>query len=186
MLNTELDFINLVLRKLGEPPLSSVDVQYPTLDLVRPALAEARQTLLAEGWWFNTLCAVRLTPSDTGAVVVPADTLAFYPDEPDRYIFTGAAVVHSDGNPIIQETVVGRRVVDLPLLTLPISARYCVAYAAAAQVYAQDVGTDDIYRDISQHFASAYRELSSQHTRTRQHNSRRKLQVQRWRTMLRS
>ena len=186
MLNTELDFMNLVLRKLGEPPISSVDTRYPTLDLVRPALAEARQTLLTEGWWFNTHHAVQLTPDAAGAVSVPADTLAFYPDEPDRYIYTGLAVVRADGHPTIDNVVVGRRVVDLPLLTLPVSAKYCVAYAAAAQVYAQDVGTDDIYRDISQHFASAYRELSAQHTRTRQHNSRRKLQVQRWRTMLRS
>ena len=186
MLNTELEVINTILRKLGEPPVSSVDVQYPTLDLVRPALREARQSLLIEGWWFNTFEDVVLTPQPDGRIVVPGDTLMFYPDSPEQYTYTGQAICRANGDPFVGANVTGRRVVDQDFFTLPTSARYTVTYFAAAQVYAQDIGVDDVYQDLVRLYMASYQELSAQHTRSRKHNTRRKLQVARWRSLLRT
>lgn len=185
MLDTELDVINLCLRKLGEPPVSSVDVQYPTIDLIRPALQEAHQNFLQEGWWFNTFDKVTLLPDINGDVQVSADTLVFYPDEPDKYTFTGTSVVKTDGVQVAGP-VVGRRIVEIEFFKMPTAARYAVAYKTAAVVYAEDIGIDAVYQELLGLYVEAYRTVSTQHTKHRKFSSRNKLQVARWRSMLRS
>lgn len=185
MLNNELEVLNLILRKLGEPPISSVDTQYPTLDLIRPALEESRSELLYEGWWFNTVEGFRVLPDPGGVVRLPPDTLVFYPDDP-RWVWVGDTVETSDGSPVVGEAVTGRRVLNRDFYSIPASARWVIVYSAAAQVYAADIGVDDIYNSILALRAAAYMELSAQHTRQRKLTTRNKPHVQRWRNHLRS
>lgn len=185
MLNNELEVLNLILRKLGEPPINSVDTQYPTLDLIRPALADAQSALLQEGWWFNTIDRYAAVPALDGTVTVPPDTLAFYPEDP-RWSWIGSTVVAVDGNPYVGTVVYGRRVFDRDFYTLPIAARKAIVYSATLQVYAEDIGVDNIHSSIGVLFSTAYTELSAQHTRQRKLTSMQKPQVLRWRHHLRS
>ena len=186
MILTELDAVNLILRKMGEPPIISLDTQYPTLDLVFPALEQARTELLIEGWWFNSFPKTVLLPTLDGRVAVPPDTLMFYPDDTEKFLYAGTEIVAPDGNPILGVSVPGRRITDVALEKLPHSARACVTYSACVQVYAADVGVDDIYENIIQAYQLAYRELSRAHTRQRKYSMRTKLQYARWQSMLRS
>lgn len=183
MINDTLDAVNLILRKLGEPPIGSLDTQYPTLDLVLPALEEARVGLLSEGWWFNTFDPTTLSPNPQGIVPVPPDTLAFYPTDP-KYIYAGTFMRLRDGTIEIGESIEGRRVVDIEFQHLPQVVRHCIAYYACMHVYAADVGLDDIWQGIQGEYIAAYREVSGMHTRQRQLNSRTKRQYQRWKRML--
>lgn len=186
MITTQLDAVNLVLRKLGEPPIITLDTQYPTLDLIFPALDEARIDLLLEGWWFNTFAPVMLMPGENSEVPVPPDTLVFYPDEPEKYLFAGSRIVRLDGSPLVGVPVRGSRIVDAQFEQLPTAARTCVAYNAALNVYGADVGMDSIFEGIRDSYMLAYRELSRTHTRQRQYSMRRKRQYLRWKSMLRS
>jgi len=186
MIATQLDAVNLILRKLGEPPIISLDVQYPTLDLVGPALDDSRLDLLVEGWWFNTFSPTVLMPDPEGRVPVPPDTLVFSPDDPEKFLWAGAYIVLPDGSQIVGESVPGSRVVDMPFEAMPTSARSAVAHFAALNVYGSDVGIDDIYGGIQELYQIAYRELSRTHTRQRKFSMRRKLQYRRWQHMLRS
>lgn len=185
MLKTELDVLNFVLRRLGEPPINSVDTQYPTLDLIRPAVEYALTSILQEGWWFNTVERYAAAPTNDGTVTLPSDTLAFYPEE-DRWVWVGDSIVGPGGDPNVGTVVYGRRVYSRDLYSLPQAARQAVALAAAMQVYGEDIGIDDIYNGIAMQYATAYSELSAQHTRQRKQSVMTKPQVLRWRRHLRS
>lgn len=184
-LSSILDAVNLILRKLGEPPIGSLNTQYPTLDLILPALDEAQRNLLAEGWWFNKFEPVTLHPNASNRVVVPPDTMVFEPYKAD-YLFTGEFIRLADGALEITTPVQGMRIANLPFEELPLVARTAVVYSAAMAVYAADVGIDDIYQDIQRNYAQAYQELGATHTRQRKYSVRRKKQVQRWHYYLRS
>lgn len=184
-LDTILDAVNLVLRALGEPPLSSLNTQYPTLDLVLPAIDQAQRSLLTEGWWFNKFEPVPLHPDQNNRVTIPPDTLVFEPYS-DQYLFTGEYVRNLDGSLDITSTVRGARVANLPYEELPQMVRTAVAYSAAMSVYVSDVGVDDIYQYLQEQYAVARREMGAAHTRQRNYTTRHKRQVQRWKQFLRS
>lgn len=184
-LKTELDAVNSILRKLGEPPISSMDTQYPTLDLILPALDQAQRNLLEEGWWFNKFEPVTLYPDEESHVVVPPDTLVFTPYS-DEYLYTGTYIRRRNGTVDLTEPVTGSRVANLPFEELPPMVRSAVTYSAAMQVYAADIGMDDIFTGIQENYSGAYAEMSAAHTRQRQFNVRSKRNIMRWRQFLRS
>lgn len=185
MINSKLDAINLCLRGLGEQPISSVDTQYPTLDLVEPALEEQRTGLLMQHWWFNTYPEYTILPDENSNIVPPADTLVFIPDNPE-YLWSGDYVRKLDGSKIFTESVTGTRVVNLEFDELPQMVKYAVAYAAAAQVYLADVGADNIWQGLIQQAGGYLREMGAWHTRSRKANIRRKKNVAQWYAALRS
>lgn len=185
-LDTKLDAVNLILRKLGEPPIGSLDTQYPSLDLILPALDESQRNLLTEGWWFNTFEPVTLSPDENNRVTVPPDTLVFEPKDAEQYLYSGLYIRRLDGSLEVTEPVKGRRVANLPFEELPSMVRTAVVYNAARHVYASDVGIDDIYQGLTQAFADAYREMGATHTRQRNYTSKNKRQLLRWRHFLRS
>jgi hypothetical protein len=185
-LKTKLDAVNLILRKLGEPPIGSLDTQYPSLDLILPALDEEQRNLLEDGWWFNTFEPVTLSPDQNSRVTVPPDTLLFEPTDAEKYLWTGEYIRTLDGSLDISESVTGRRVANLPFEELPSMVRTAITYGAALHVYGSDVGVDDIYQSINQLYVEARREMGATHTRQRNYSSRRKKQPSRWHYFLRS
>lgn len=184
MIRTTLDAVNHVLRALGEPPLNSLDTQYPTLDLILPALEQNRIDLLTEGWWFNVLERSTLSPDPSGVVFVPADTLDFYPDDP-AYVFAGTYISLKDGETNIGRSVRGRRIVDREFDRLPQAARTYIANAAIMDVYISDVGVDTIAQAASEQAHESYQVLGGMHTRQRKFSMRQSPSVQEWRRMLR-
>jgi len=185
-LNTKLDAVNLILRKLGEPPIGSLDTQYPSLDLILPALDESQRNLLTEGWWFNTFEPVTLSPDETGRVEVPDDTLVFEPDDAERYLYAGRYIRRLNGSLTVTEPVTGRRVANLPFEELPQMVRTAITYSAAQHVYSSDIGIDDIFQTLRLIYERAYRSMGATHTRQRNYTTKRKRQVSRWQYFLRS
>jgi hypothetical protein len=184
MMNT-LEAVNLVLRKMGEVPVTSVDEQYPTLSIILPSLEETRHAILAEGWWFNTYEGIRYTPDDDGLIAVPESVLMFYPDDPTKYTFSGASIVQAaTGSPVITEVVTGRTIIDIEYEKLPQNAQKVIAFKAAVDTYVNDFGPDKTSDSIGADFAYWYGDLSSTHTRQRKSTSRTKRQYLRWRQAL--
>lgn len=184
---TQLDAVNIILRKLGEQPVTNLDVQYPTIAVALPALDEARVAVLQEGWWFNSVDEFDFYPDVNGELNVPADLLMFYPEEPDKYTFDGVSIVlTSTRSPVVSATVRGRAVFNKDFEQLPNVARYAIAYRAAFDTYISDFGDSDIAQQILMAARDHYSELSAAHTRQRKSSSRTKRQVARWRHMLRA
>lgn len=183
---SQLDAVNIVLRNLGENPLASLEVQYPTLDIVLPALDEALVEILAEGWWFNTRYRITLSPDINGEVPVPAGTLAFYPED-NSITFEGTRLIDKDtGSPVLNKQVNGKLVSYIEFVDVPTFAQYAITYKAAYQVYTSDSGEDSTSQSILQRALGYYQQLSAQHTRSQNFNSKRKPIVQRWYANLRS
>ena len=181
-----LDAVNTVLRSLGENPVAALDVRYPTMNLVLPALDTARIELLTEGWWFNTRYNISLEPDTLGVVTVPADTLSFCPDD-SSITFEGSRFVNKDtGAPVVSQSVAGVLVSDLTFEACPSSAQYAIAHSAAYSVYVADNGIDNTAQDIQRKIAGFYRTLSADHVRAQKVSSYQRPNVRRWLRNLRS
>lgn len=181
-----LEAVNLVLRKIGEIPVTSIDEQYSTLTIALPALEEARIRLLSEGYWFNTYYEHTLQPEVDGTVPVPEDTLKFFPAG-DTYTWVGRSVRMTDtGSTFVGTSVPGRLILDVPFEDLPEVAQYAIAYTAAYDTYVSDIGTDDVAKDLLARVGEFVRQMNGDHTVSRKQNSRTRKQVQRWRQSLRT
>lgn len=179
-----LTAVNTILRKLGEIDVPSLDEPYPTLAVVLPALEEARTTVLKEGWWFNTLHNWDATPSPSGEVELPANTLMFYPDDP-KYVFEGQFVVMADNHePIISRTVRGKLIIDKDFERLPYTAAMAVTYTAAVETYTADIGPDKTSEKLDSTRIEFLMTLSAEHTRSRKQNTTHKRAFQRWKRSL--
>lgn len=179
-----LEAVNLVLRKIGEIPVTSIDEQYPTLTIVLPALAEARVRLLSEGYWFNTFYKHTLMPQTSGEVLLPANCLKFFPKEA-RHKFTGKRIADTDtGSIFVDEKVEGRMIIDVPFEELVEVMQYAVAYEAAYDTYVSDIGRDDVSQDLAVRRDAFLEQVNGDHTISRKQNSRKRKQVTRWRQSL--
>lgn len=181
-----LEAVNLCLRTLGENPVPDENIQYPTLNMVQPAIDDAVAEVLTEGWWFNTRYNVTLVPDVNGDTTVPLNTLMFYPDNA-RYSFEGTRFIDKDTGALLVDTPVeGRLVTLLPFEDLPDSAQRVVAYTAAYNVYVSDNGVDASAQNINQTRLGFALTLSGQHTRQQRFNSKQKRTVQRYYSNLRT
>lgn len=176
----KLEAVNLILRNLGENPLPGLDVQYPTLNLVLPALEDARIEVLTEGWWFNTRECITLLPGVGGVVTIPDNTLVFYPECPD-VIFEGTRLIsNTTGDAILNQEVLGRLVTDLEFEELPDAAQRVIAYTAAYNTYVVDNGVDTSAQALLQTRSGFALALGAQHTRARKFSSKQKRTVRRY------
>lgn len=175
----KLEAVNMILRRLGEATVTSLEVPYPTVSLAVPALEEARKTLLLDEWYFNKFQWRNLLPTG-GKVEVPEGILAAYPSNPNKYTYTGRYIKDAATGAHIDEPVLCNVVVDVPFEDLPPQAQLYVVHQAAYTSYVQDFGMDDIAQGIQQDVISAYMQISAQHTRHRKHNTRTKRQWQRY------
>lgn len=165
-----LDAINLVLRAIGEYPVDSPNVPYPTVQLIKPALDEQRTSLLTQGWWFNTHRKRTLQPDSLGQVAAPTDALVVIP-ETERFVWNGAHITRADGSAPDSE-VVADLIMDMHYESLPLTARYAVAYAAAYTVYVGDFGNDNTAQVLQQQAVAYFQSLTAQHVRTRKYSVR--------------
>lgn len=168
----KLEAVNMMLRRLGESTVTSLDVPYPTVSIALPALEEARTGLLLSEWYFNKFEWRNLLPNQFGQVEVPTEVLMLYPEDPERFVFAGKYVRDARTGQHVDTAVLCKIVVDVPFEELPVQAQlYCV-YQAAHSVYVQDFGMDDTAQVIQQEAMGAYVILSAQHTRHRKYNTR--------------
>lgn len=183
---TLLEAVNLILRKIGEIPVTSIDEQYSTLTIALPALQEARIRLLSEGYWFNTYYKHVLQPDVNGQVATPANTLKFFPAD-EAYKWVGKYVCMSDtGSLNVAAPVEGRLIIDVPFEELNNVAQYAIAYTAAYDTYVADIGPDDQSKDLATRVADFVDQMGGDHTISRKQNSRTRKQQQRWRQSLRT
>jgi len=183
---TRLEAVNIVLRAIGENPVASLDIQYPTLDIALPALDECLYELLAAGWWFNTRNELQLLPDVDGYIPLPVGTIMFYPVDVNVK-YEGSRLVYANtGVEVLSTPITGRLVTELEFEQLPRNAQYAVAYMAAYQVYTQDMGVDNVAGTLQQRAQGYQLSLGAEHTRTQQFTASRRTNVRRWLAALRT
>lgn len=182
---TLLDALNYVLRRIGEQPVTGLDVEYPTVTIALPAIEEARKELLLEEWWFNKFQLRYLQPNQDGKVRLPDDALQAYCVDP-QYICTGKYVRCAVTGNHVDVPVEVQIILDIPFDELPQQAQVLIRLRAAYLVYTQDFGEDDTAEHLRAEVSAAYTGLSAQHTRSRQYNTRQKHAWQRFAMRLRN
>lgn len=176
----KLEALNMILRRLGENAVTSLDVPYPTVSIALPALEEARTQLLLEEWYFNKFQWRNLLPNQYGQVAVPDDVLMAYPDNPEKYTYTGRYIVNARDGLHVDAPVLCRVITDLQFEDLPKQAQLYVVHQAAYSTYVQDFGLDDTAQSIQQDVIASYMTLGAQHTRHRKFNTRTRRTWQRY------
>lgn len=75
-LSTKLKAVNVMLAGQGETPIESLEaVQSSLASKAIDALEEASRSVQAKGWYWNTEEEFPLTPSSTGEVTLPVNTI---------------------------------------------------------------------------------------------------------------
>lgn len=167
-----LDAVNLVLPKLGERAVTSLEVKHPTLAVVLPIIEQRLRSTLNRGWWFNEYpYTVPLSPD--GEAYLGTDTLSFVP------VVAGEAVQRGDRlfNPttlsyVFTKPIQGVITQYVQFDELPDTAATHVFYAALVEAYATDLGVTTELQLWQSLAATGWSDLLSEHLKNRKHSTK--------------
>lgn len=135
-----LDAVNLIMPKLGERPVTSLDVAHPTLAVLLPILEKNRIDTLIKGWWFNEYEHVAM-PDSEGVITLGNDTLRFIPHCSGIAVMRGKQLFNpSTLTNVFTSSVAGVITQDVEFDLLPDSAATYVFYSSLVEAYTTDLG----------------------------------------------
>jgi len=187
-----IDGVNTVLEALGEARTVDLGSSNPSVGLARAAIDRTKRGVLATGFWFNTIYRSAKPVPNPGFINVPWDQLAIYGEDlyerwNDRQTTQGMRRQYKkkygerDGvlYDLVEQTKIFEHEVHLKVIInmdfedLPEYTAMWVAYAAAAEVYLNDLGGDANYQQLMQK-AQHYQEMNyREHLRNQQYSSSR-------------
>lgn len=167
-----LTAVNLIMPKLGERPVTSLEVAHPTLAILLPILEQTRRKTLNRGWWFNKY-EYEAFPDPDGFITLGADTLSFVP-LCGTYALRGLRLF----NPatldfVFESSVKGVVTQDVEFDLLPESTANYVFYTACVEAYATDLGVTQELAVWQQNAAQGWSDHMAEHLRQKKHNTRR-------------
>lgn len=143
---TELDAVNLILRRDGEATVSSLDENgFDEAADAQATLRDVSLTVQSDGWAFNTDSKRQFNPDINGEILVPSDTLwvrPVYQSEGRKLVERGRKLYDLDANTYQFTAPVFLDVCTmLPFESLPATARVYIAVRAARQYQAASTGS---------------------------------------------
>ena len=184
-----LSAINYILPKLGEHPVTSAQgtsgfTKHPTVAVIMPELEQNTNTLLQQGWWFNSF-KYTAHPGPTGEITLSSDVLSFVPDpgqldavQRGTELINPETLLNNWSGPIK-----GRITVKVAFDELPEVAANVVLLDTLVTVYVADIGLEQNVQVWMQQAAEARRELLAEHLRHRKYDTR---QSRRYRNLRRA
>lgn len=141
-----IDAVNVTLEALGESRAVDLNSQNPSVGLAKATIERTRRGTLSTGYWFNTITR-EVTPSAAKQITIPWKQVAIYGLDGKKYS-------ERNGNlyDLVEQTqrfespVTLRVILDFDFEDLPEHVALWIAYESAAQVYANDLGTDANYQ----------------------------------------
>lgn len=170
-----LTAVNLILPKLGEHPVTSVELKHPTLAIILPELENELRTLLMKGWWFNEFD-YTVYPDSEGKAVLGDTTLEFTSEtavQRGLNLFNPSTLSYVFTSPIV-----GRVRQYVAFEDLPESAAQAVLYRTMVKVYSTDIGLENVVKLWEDSAAQGYSDLLAEHCRQKKFNTRKS---RRWR-----
>lgn len=171
---TELKAVNLILRNVGEAPVSSVGDALEAAQAYE-TLLEISRDIQNEGWYFNTEW-YNFTPDNYGYIKLPNNTLAVRAVDEDE----GIPVTNRNGKlynltpyqsgPIWTKSMKVELILGLSFDELPEAARRLIALKAARVYQAREQSDDLSLREDSQDEQKAYADLVGEDIRLRPAN----------------
>lgn len=180
-----LTAVNLVLPKLGEHPVTNLDVNHPTLAVILPEVDNSLTELLLKGWWFNEY-ETTLYPDSEKHIALGVDVLSFIP------YYTSAAVRGSElfNTSTLSydwdSAVEGRITQRVEFDKLPESAAQFVWYNALISAYVTDLGVTQDVQVWQVKAGAAYTQLLAEHLRNKKYSTTKSRRYQRLRSAMRA
>lgn len=179
----QLDAINLIMPKLGERPVTSLEVRHPTLAVLLPIMDIKRRMILGRGWWFNQY-EYTAYPSVAGKISLGSDTLSFVPYAQYTAAMRGTDLFNTSTlSYVFTDKVVGTITQDVGFDLLPESAAQHVLYASLEEAFATDLGVGDDLREWQVKAGQAWSDLLGEHLRQKKYNTR---GTRNWRRLVRA
>lgn len=173
MTMTKLEAVNVLLRKLNNRPVNSLDTAHPRVPSALAALERHSKKLQAKHWWFNVEHPTLTPQVGTLRITLPGDTLSVDSvDRRPRVAARGRFLYNLDDSTFeffAPLTVRLHRVLDFELL--PPTVAEAVLTAAALEWIGDNDGDEMKVRLASTEAADAYATMHAEHIR----NSRRNL-----------
>lgn len=167
-----IDAVNFILPKLGERPVTDVNLPHPTVTIVLDVLENVTRGVLVQGWWFNQYH-VKLIPDLSGNVLTGTDCMTFYPDIPGSVVQRGNKLINVEGwTDVFTEPVEGWVIQSVPFSELPESVAMYITWKTLIQVYVSDIGASSESQVWEQNAASAYASMHREHVKNRRYNTR--------------
>ncbi len=181
-----LDAVNLMLPKLGEHPVTSLDVRHPTLAVILPEVENELIGTCIRGWWFNEF-EYTAYPDNNGNITLGADTLSFVP-------LVGQPLASLRGlnlyNPetlsyVWDAPIKGIVVQRVEFDELPETAAQYVWYSALVNAYATDLGVSPELQMWGSKAQIAWTSMLAEHLRQRKYSTTNSKRFQRLRAAMR-
>jgi len=176
-----LTAVNLMMPKVGERPVTSLEVKHPTLAVLLPLIEFNTRKTLKTGWWFNKY-PYEAFPNVDGEITLGDDTLSFVPD------YSGVAVLRGLKlfNPetllyTFTSSVKGTVTQYVPFDELPESAAQYIFYSSLVEAYTTDIGVTQELQIWQTLAGQGWSDLMSEHLRQMKHSTRRS---RKWRKLI--
>ncbi|UNA01116.1 putative tail tubular protein A [Erwinia phage Micant] len=160
-----LEAINISLRAIGESEVVSESTSNPSAGIIKSALTQHRRSLLATGWWFNTV-EQTITPTTDYRITPPASALAIYGESGQKYAERDGWLYNllTQSNRFEEKTYL-KAYIDYDFNDLPEYAAQYTALRVAAETYRNDIGVDSNFQALISDAEEAYSLLYREHTR---------------------
>lgn len=167
-----LTAVNLILPKLGEHTVTSVESRHPTLGIILPQLDLKLGTVQGRGWWFNTQAELTLYPDNLGKIAVPENLLSFeafdeYPAMHSEEFWNSKTGLYKFDGPIS-----GKAIYRFGFEDLPESAARLVLYEACVEAYLTDIGREPIVAEWKELARRALADVELEHLRMCRYSTR--------------
>lgn len=177
--------VNLMLPKLGEHPVTNLDINHPTLAIILPEVENELIQLLIRGWWFNEYN-VTLYPDSEKHIVLGTDVLSFTPDCVEAAVrgtqlFNPTTLDYTWDAP-----VKGRVKQRVDFNKLPETAAQFVWYSALINAYVTDLGTTQDVQVWQTRAGAAFTQLLAEHLRNRKYSTTDTVRFRRLRAAMRA
>lgn len=167
-----LDAVNLIMPKLGERPVTSLEVKHPTIAVLLPIIEHTRRTTLNRGWWFNTYPYTGY-PDPDGKITVGVDTLSFVPDCAGVAVQRGTSLFNpATLTDVFTGPVSGEVTQDVDFELLPESVATHVFYASLIEAFTTDLGVTQELSVWQQMASQAWSDMIAEHLRQKRTSTR--------------
>lgn len=169
-----LKAVNTVLPHLGEHVVDRVEgAKHPTVDLILSAIERNRQSILAEGLWFNELT-LTIPVNTDGQIDAPQDTLAIYGIDCNVELDGTRLFNLSTGSHYFTKPITVKIMRDVPFERLPVNVALYLTYSAGSEVYLQDYGVEGSVQELQRLANRSWVLVTQENLRKRNYNSQRK------------
>lgn len=163
--------VNTILPKLGEHPVTSLEVKHPTLAIILPVVQHELDTLLGAGWWFNT-AKYTAYPDSEKHIALPTDTLSFIPADAPASV-RGLRLYNQSTLTFEWDTpVLGELITALPFHEIPNSAANVVLYQSLVNAFVTDIGLEQEVQAWQVKLTAANAVFLSEHLRNKKYSAR--------------